>query len=130
MPRREDGSLTVLNADFDKIPEPPRALGRHGRALWNDIQAEYRIEDRGGAELLCQAAAAIDLAEDLTARIAEDGAVVYVRGTPRAHPGLRDVLQARALVCRILERLGLNVEAIKPHGRPPGPQGWVRDRGD
>ena len=126
MPRREDRpSITVVNAEFDKVPKPPRKLGKNGLALWNGVQSEYRIDDRGGVELLMQACAAAERAEDLAVRIAEDGAVIYVRGVARTHPAVKDELQARALVCRILERLGLNVEAIKPHGRPPGPQGWV-----
>jgi hypothetical protein len=33
--------------------------------------------------------------------------------------GLREELAGRAFVARTLERLGLNVEAIKPMGRPP-----------
>jgi hypothetical protein len=74
---------------------------------------------------LTQACAAAERAEDLAARIAEDSAVIYLRGVARTHPAVKDELTARALVCRILERLGLNVEAIKPHGRPPGPQGWL-----
>jgi hypothetical protein len=41
-----------------------------------------------------------------------------VRGVPKAHPLLRDETQIRAFICRGLSRLGLNVEAIKPVGRP------------
>jgi hypothetical protein len=37
---------------------------------------------------------------------------------PKAHPALRDELAGRAFIVRTLERLGLNVETIKPMGRP------------
>src|SRR5262249_56527938 len=66
---------------------PPRALGAHGTALWNRVQAEYRIEDIGGIELLTQACQALDRAEELAAAIAHDGSVVYSRtGVPKTHP--------------------------------------------
>jgi hypothetical protein len=44
---------------------PPRPLGPHGMGLWNAVQAEYGIRDRGGIELLAQACAALDRAEAL-----------------------------------------------------------------
>jgi len=36
----------------------------------------------------------------------------------REHPGLKHELAARSFVVRTLARLGLDVEAIKPVGRP------------
>jgi hypothetical protein len=36
----------------------------------------------------------------------------------KEHPLLKHELAARAFVCRTLQRLGLDVEAIKPPGRP------------
>ena len=107
--------------------EPPRPLGRHGSDLWRRVMSEYCIEDAGGIEMLAQACAALDRTEALAARIAEDGEVVYIKGVPKAHPALREELGARSFVCRTLQRLGLNVEAIKPPGRPGGALGW---RGD
>jgi hypothetical protein len=103
------------------VISPPRALGAHGMALWNRIQAEYRIEDTGGIELLTQACQALDRAEELAAAIADDGSVVYSRtGAPKTHPAVKDELACRAFLVRTIERLGLNVEAIKPTiGRPP-----------
>ncbi|WP_256806326.1 hypothetical protein [Bradyrhizobium sp. Bra64] len=107
--------------------QPPRKLGQHGMALWGSVQAEYRIQDSGGVEMLVQACSGLDRAEALAARVAEDGEVVYAKGVPRAHPCIREELAARAFVVRTLARLGLNVEAIKPVGRPGGGIGW---RGD
>jgi hypothetical protein len=87
---------------------------------------EYGITDRGGIELLAQACGAVDRIEALREAIDRDGEVVIVRGVPRAHPGLRDELAARAFVVRTLERLGLNVEAVKAGpGRPPRAYGWT-----
>jgi hypothetical protein len=105
---------------------PPRELGRHGRKLWDEVQAAYAITDRGGVELLAQACAALDRAEALAAAIATDGPVIYSRtGVPRTHPAVKDELACRAFVVRTLERLGLNVEAVKPVGRPTNFSGWA-----
>ena len=82
------------------------------------MQTAYRIDDIGGIELLAQACAAADRVEALAERINADGEVVHTRAGPKAHPALRDELAGRAFVVRTLERLGLNVETIKPMGRP------------
>jgi hypothetical protein len=108
---------------------PPRDLGQHGRQLWDQIQAAYAIVDRGGVELLAQACVSLDRAEQLAAAIATDGAIVYTRtGVPRSHPAVKDELACRAFLVRTLERLGLNVEAVKPVGRPSSIGGWTPDR--
>ena len=109
---------------------PPRELGQHGRKLWDEVQAAYGISDRGGVELLAQACAALDRTEALAGAIATDGAIVYTRtGVPKSHPGCKDELACRAFVVRTLERLGLNIEAVKPcPGRPPSAFGWTPDR--
>ena len=85
------------------------------------------IIDRGGVELLAQACQAADRAEALAEAIARDGSVVYSRsGVPKSHPAIKDELANRAFVVRTLERLGLNVEAVKPGpGRPPSALGWT-----
>jgi hypothetical protein len=104
---------------------PPRRLGADGTDLWVRVMSEYRIEDTGGIELLAQACAALDRAEALSAAIEQDGAVLRTESGPRSHPAVKDELACRAFVARTLERLGLNVEAIKPPGRPTTPRGWV-----
>jgi len=106
---------------------PPRRLGPQGLALWDRVQREYAITDTGGIEILCQACQALDRAEALAEAISKDGAVVYSRaGVPKAHPAAKDELACRAFVCRVLERLGLNIEAIRPGpGHPPRPFGWT-----
>jgi hypothetical protein len=109
--------LTLVNPAATGV-SPPRKLGQHGLSLWNSVQHAYRIDDVGGIELLAQACAAADRVEALAERISADGEVVNTRAGPKAHPALRDELQGRAFIVRTLERLGLNVEAIKPIGRP------------
>ena len=110
--------LTLIDPAATSIL-PPRPLGEHGRALWNAVYREYRIDDIGGVELLAQACAAADRVEGLKAAIDRDGEVVHTRNGPKAHPALRDELAGRAFIVKTLERLGLNLETIRPVGRPP-----------
>ncbi len=118
-------SISVVSAEHPATT-PPRPLGVHGTSLCNAVMREYGITDRGGIELLAQVGGAVDRIEALREAIDRDGEVVIVRGVPRAHPGLRDELAARAFVVRTLERLGLNVEAVKAGpGRPPRAYGWT-----
>jgi hypothetical protein len=97
--------------------------------LWDRIQAEYRITDCGGMELLAQACQALDRAEGLAAAIARDGDVVRSRtGVPKTHPAVREELACRSFVVRTLERLGVTSETVKAPGRPPsGGVGWQPD---
>src|SRR5262249_58136345 len=93
---------------------------RDGLELWRTVQSEYDIRDAGGIEIMMQACGAIDWAEALAERIQADGEVILVRGVPKPHPALQAGLSARSLVCRCLERLGLNLEQVRPVGRDRG----------
>jgi hypothetical protein len=119
--------LTVIDPASTGI-SPPRKLGQHGFSLWNSVQNAYRIDDVGGIELLAQVCAAADRVEALAERISADGEVIHTPAGPKAHPALRDELAGRAFIVRTLERLGLNVETIKPMGRPS--KGWRGPDGD
>ena len=106
-------------------PAPPRKLDAHGLALWNRVNSEYNIADAGGVELLAQACTALDRAEALAACVSRDGVMVYGKLGPKAHPGLKEELACRAFICRTLQRLGLNLETIKPPGRPGDHAHWM-----
>ncbi len=99
---------------------PPRKLGQHGLALWNAINSEFVVDDRGGIELLAQLCAAQDRVEALAERINDDGETIRTKNGLKAHPALRDELALRAFICRTLQRLGVTVEIVKPIGRPSG----------
>jgi hypothetical protein len=118
--------LSIVSAKLQGALQdgPPRPLGEHGLALWQSIQAEYRIQDSGGVELLCQACAACDTAEALAMEIAKDGAVIRSAKGPRSHPAVKDMLAARALISRMLQRLGINVAVTPPRGPGRPPRGW------
>jgi hypothetical protein len=118
-------SLTLVSLEATAIP-PPRKLGKFGLSLWNRVQSEYRVDDIGGVEILMQICAAGDRLEALGEEIRRDGTVIRTRSGPRAHPLLKEELGLRAFIVRGLQRLGLNVETMKPLGRPSGANaGWV-----
>ena len=121
-------SLSVVSATTPPAIQPPRKLGKHGMKLWNEVHREYRIDDRGGIELLAQICAAADRAEALAECVARDGETIRTKNGLRVHPAVREELMARSFVVRSLERLGLNVEVVKSPGRPTSPLGWQPDR--
>src|SRR5688572_2664719 len=100
--------------------QPPRTLGEAGLSLWRAVTSEYGIEDAGGIEMLAQACAALDRAEACAQHIQRDGEVIRTKAGPQDHPSLKHELANRAFVVRTLGRLGLDVEVVKPVGRPPG----------
>ena len=117
-------TLKIIGGSTSTVTPPPRKLGKHGMTLWQTIMTEYDISDSGGLEILQQICSSLDRAEQLAAEVDRDGPTILVKGAPREHPALKAELANRAFICRGLARLGLNVEAIKPVGRPGGGIGW------
>jgi hypothetical protein len=69
---------------------PPRALGKHGMALWRRVQDEYDVSDAAGVELLCLAAQALDRAKICREQIDQMGELGVVNGVAvKEHPLLR-----------------------------------------
>jgi hypothetical protein len=64
--------LKLVNAKVPKL-EPPRALAKVGRNLWDRITSSYNISDEGGREMLAQCCAAADRAEACTSRSRKRG---------------------------------------------------------
>ena len=114
----KDPSLSLVRGPHQAMPSPPRTLGKVGQALWVSIMREYAIQDAGGLETLAQAAAAADRAADCAMQIERDGALLMTKSGPRDHPLLRHELANRAFVVRSLVRLGINIEPVRPVGRP------------
>jgi hypothetical protein len=120
VPRKTTLNLVPTTSASPPPCSPPRALGQHGRQLWTTITGAYDIADEGGREILAQACGALDRAEALREAIDEDGEIIRSKSGIKDHPGLKHELANRAFVVRSLQRLGLDVEAIKPVGRPSG----------
>ena len=124
----DEPPLTLVSPAVDRRSHHRASSDNMGSPCGIRCSTAYRIDDVGGIELLAQACAASDRVEALAERITTDGEVVQTRAGPKAHPALRDELAGRAFIVRTLERLGLNVEAIKPIGRPS--KGWGGNRAD
>ena len=112
-------ALKLVPSTASILPQPPRHLGEHGRGLWQTILGDYDISDSGGREMLHQACSALDRAEALRSAIDADGEIIRGKAGLKEHPGLKHELAARSFVVRTLQRLGLDVEPIRPVGRPP-----------
>jgi hypothetical protein len=113
-------ALKIVKPSSSSSPRPPRKLGKPGNDLWQSINAAYDISDAGGIEMLVQACLTQDRVEQCATQIETDGPVILIKGVLREHPLLRAELAGRTFVVRTLQRLGLDVEVIKPVGRPPG----------
>jgi len=121
--------LSIVNLP-SSLPKPPKNLGSAGVTLWRSILTEYDIPDSGGLALLEQTAFAYERAERLRIEIDRDGEIVRWRGGMREHPGLRAELAARSFIVRTLQRLGINLEVVRPaSGQRPSPT-WSNSRAD
>jgi hypothetical protein len=126
MPKKP--SLTVIQPGQEPASSPPPSLGEAGRTMWQSIQNEYAIMDSGGLAMLAQACASADRAADCAAIIAEQGAVISSKSGLRDHPLIRHEIASRGLCCRIIARLGLDLEPLQHRvGRPAGAIGWRPD---
>jgi hypothetical protein len=101
-------------------PDPPANLTGPGADLWRSVMVQYAIRDSGGQMLLLQACEALNRAEACARTIARDGLTIATRVGLKDHPLLRHETNNRGLCCRLLSKLGLNLEAVKPMGRPSG----------
>ncbi len=120
----EKPGLTVVGSAAT-VPAPPRPLKPAGMSLWNRIQGEFLIVDSGGVEILAQACGALDLVEALGEAIERDGPVIHTRAGPKSHPAIRDQIAGRALVARLLSRLGVASENVQAPGRPANFASWA-----
>src|SRR5215813_15601579 len=111
-------------------PQPPRKFGAPGLTLWDGVQGEFRIDDAAGRELLAQACEEADRVARLAERIDADGEVIETKSGPKVHPALKKELVGRQFICRTLQALGLNLEAVRPVGRPTARRKRQEDRED
>lgn|SRR5262249_54512724 len=120
--------LTLVQGAIATLPEPPTCLNEAGLTLWRSIQAQYGIADAGGLAILEQACGATDRIAEYGAIINEQGPVVMTKMGLREHPLVKHETAQRALVGRLITRLGLDIEALRLQaGRPPtgANSGWM-----
>jgi hypothetical protein len=126
--RKKTPKLTVVPATPPTYAPPPAGLGKPGTALWHKILGEYVIEDAPSLEVLEHACSATDRLAEISESIAEEGLLVQTRAGIRDNPLLKQELSYRSFVTRVLMRLGLDPEPVKPVGRPPKPMRWEGPR--
>jgi hypothetical protein len=122
MARKPGPKLSVIQAQPvpPSVP-PPAHLDAVGAALWVEVCSVFEFADPGSYEVLAQACAARSRAARCAAQIDADGEMIRVGKTVRSHPLLRDEATFRALCCRCLARLGLDLAPTRDTvGRPPG----------
>jgi hypothetical protein len=117
----EKPMLTVVSGALATIIEPPSTLGEPGAKLWRSVMKQYDIRDAGGLAILEAACAARDRRTDWAAIITQEGPMIRTKQGPKEHPLIRHEREERALECRLLQKLGLDVEPVRPGvGRPGG----------
>jgi phage terminase small subunit len=124
MARKSSPKLALIAASEPVTGlQPPAHLGEVARQLWCDVTGSYEFGDPASLQVLAEACSALDRSERCRAQISADGEVIRTGrgGMLRAHPLLAPEVQARALACRLLQRLGLDLEPTRDgRGRPPG----------
>jgi hypothetical protein len=120
MPKKLPALAVIRSEPLSDLTEPPPDLQETGAHLWRTIQQQYQIHDSGGLAMLRLACQSQDRAESCRRRIDEDGLMLRTKAGPKEHPLLKAELGARSFTVRTLQRLGLDVEAVGPIGRPSG----------
>jgi hypothetical protein len=114
--------MATASATYD---EPGRPLGEHGRKLWDRCLNEYEINDSAGLEMLLQCSEALDRLQEIRAQMRTSRA-----NQKSINQLLKVEIQNRNFVTRTLQKLGLNLEPVKPMGRPVTPTSWIRPDAD
>src|SRR6516164_5630842 len=100
-------------------PSPPSSLGEPGAKLWRSIMKQYVIRDAGGLAILEQACISRDRSTGFAAIIKHDGAMIRTKAVVKEHPRLKHEREERSFESRLLQKLGLNLEALHQGvGRP------------
>jgi hypothetical protein len=122
MSRKSSSNLARIGPQSrPPVPEPPVPLRDAGRVLWQSVLEAYEFSDAASYTTLALAGQCLDRAEGLREAIDRDGIVVEGKNGRMGNPLLRDENQARALCARLLSKLGLDLEPVRPsRGRPPG----------
>ena len=121
MPRATKPKLVAIASPPAAVsPPPPDGLDATGAQLWQELVGTYEWDDPAAYRTLLEACFAIQRASRCRKLIDEQGEAIRTKTGLKAHPLLRDEVAARALGCRLLARLGTDLEPIKPLGRPGG----------
>jgi hypothetical protein len=99
----------AISGEIEAFDAPPRTLGSHGQQLWTQCELLERVSR-------------------LREEIDRDGEIIRTKSGPRVHPGINQETHLRTAIGKMLERLGLNLEPVKPHGGQSRTIGWTGRR--
>ena len=95
-------------------------MSKAAQARWNKINAEWEL---GNTDLLVLESAleAFDRMRQAQRILKKAGLTTKDRfGQVKPHPGIGVERDSRAAWLRAIKQLGLDLEPVKPPGRPPG----------
>lgn len=102
-----------------KTPAPP--LSATSQKWLSTVLDEYGIQDIGGITLAQQAAEALDRAAEARRLIAKHGLLIPDRfGALHSNPACAVCRDAESSYRGAIRMLGLDLEPVKPIGRPSG----------
>lgn len=100
--------------------KPPKGLSREGAKWWRRILEGWELDDPG-LMLLENALTAFDRMREAQKLIRDEGIVTEDRfGQAKPHPATTIERDAKQTMLRNLKAVGLDLEPLNAHGRPPG----------
>jgi hypothetical protein len=119
---RKPNLSVILPPPQSEGPPPPDGLDATGAGLWRDIVATWEWHDDPVIyRVVEEACYALQRAARCRRLIDEQGEVLRTKAGLRAHPLLKEETASRALGCRLLARLGTDLEPLHAGpGRPGG----------
>jgi hypothetical protein len=88
------------------VTAPPPGTKAAGRRLWDDLLADYELDEHELA-LLREAVRTVDLLDALARIVADEGPMVDTPAGPRVHPAAVEARQQRLTLARLLASLRL-----------------------
>lgn len=99
--------------------KPPDHLGSHGRALWEQIIAEFGVDDAPGRALLTVACEALDRCRQAQTVLQASGLTITdQRGALKTHPAVTIERDAWGVMQRALRQMNLETDPAWKSGRP------------
>jgi len=106
--------------DRPKLPRPPKALGKRGKAYWKTVCERFDL-DQTDLELLAVACSLLDQQDEAQQAIRRDGAFIEDRfGKPKEHPAAATERAAVAGFVKCVRELGLTAD-VPEESRGPRP---------
>ncbi|MBK0400643.1 P27 family phage terminase small subunit [Limibaculum sp. M0105] len=105
--------------------KPPKHLSKEAASWWRSLIAEYEISDVAGLTLVTTAAECLDRMRAAQDAIRKHGEVIEDRyGSVKTNPACSLEKDSRNGLLAALKALNLDLEPVKPRGRPVAVPAW------